>query len=71
LKETERVFCLMLKRGNDIQHFGAFRNAPTYEQARTMAMEVLEGTRLPRPLNEQPVERQAVVPARPAELQRK
>ncbi len=70
LKETERAFALICKRGADVQYFGTFPQ-PTYDQARAMAIEVLEGTRLPKPWREQPAERQAAEPPRSGELQRK
>jgi Flp pilus assembly protein TadD len=70
LKETERVYYLMSKRGKDVQDFGAFPQ-PTYEQARAMAIEVLEGTRLPKPVGEQLPERQAAEPGRSNGLQQK
>jgi tetratricopeptide (TPR) repeat protein len=47
LKESERVFSLDTIRGEERQHYGIYPTLPTYEQTRALAIEIIEGTRLP------------------------
>jgi tetratricopeptide (TPR) repeat protein len=47
LKEGEVVFSLDSNRGGEDQHYGIYPTLPTYEQTRALAIEIIEGTRLP------------------------
>jgi tetratricopeptide (TPR) repeat protein len=47
LKDGEVVFALNSIHGKEQQHYGVYPTLPTYEQARALAIEIIEGTRLP------------------------